>query len=87
MINVTEKDLKASKKPIQVYFEQDTLLAIQEKLKKSADKLTMSDYVRVLVEKDLGKKKPKIRRWESVSLGVDLNLSDSKEIDKIVYGI
>jgi hypothetical protein len=86
MITVTEKDLKATKKPIQVYFDQDTLLAVQEKLKKSDKKLTMSDYVRELVEKDLGKKKHKDRKWESVSLGLDL-ASDSREIDRIAYGI
>jgi hypothetical protein len=86
MITVSEKELKAPKKPIQVYFDQDTLSAVQEKLKKSEEKLTMSDYVRELVEKDLGKKKHKERKWVSVSLGLNL-ASDSREIDKIAYGI
>lgn len=86
MITASEKELKATKKPIQVYFDQDTLSAVQEKLKKSDEKLTMSDYLRELVEKDLGKKKHKERKWISVNLGLDL-ASDSREMDKIAYGI
>lgn len=85
---VTEKELSQSRKPVQVYFDAKVVSLIQLKLKKSKTKLSMAEYIRDLVEADLkvNKRSPKKRKWESVPLGLNLS-SDSRKIDKVVYGL
>lgn len=85
---ISDKDLNKKKKPVQVYFDTETLLYVQAKLGKSKVKMSMAEYIRVLVKKDLEteKVKSKKRKWEVFDWG-DKIPSDPREQDKIIYGI
>lgn len=90
MIVVTEKQLKASKKPVQVYFESEVLVRIQEKLNTKGGTKTMSDYLRELVDSDLNlnrKKKKNKRAWMDFRLDMKGVSSDPREMDKIIYNV
>lgn len=86
MITITEKELKNKKKPIQVYFETDMLVKVDEKLSQSGEKISVSDYIRGLVAKDLAANKSKKERkwakfrWDNIP-------SDPREQDKIIYSV
>lgn len=86
---ISDKDLSSKKKPVQVYFDSETVLHIQAKLAKSKVKISMAEYIRLLVEEDLDLKseKPKKRKWMSLRLDLGDVSSDPRELDKIVYGI
>jgi hypothetical protein len=85
---ITDKELGVKKKPVQVYFDSEMLLLVQSKLGKLKGKISMAEYIRTLVEKDLDLKSKKVRprKWKSFEWGDEIT-SDSREIDKIAYGI
>lgn len=81
MQTATQKEIKRSKKPIQVYFETDTILAINQIA--AQKKIPVAEYIRNTVIKDL-KNKPKNKKveYKTFDLGGPLNNS---EIDSIIY--
>jgi hypothetical protein len=85
---ISDKDLSKKKKPVQVYFDAETVLYIQAKLGKSKVKMSMAEYIRVLVKKDLEplKAQHKTRKWKTFDWGGEIP-SDPREQDKIIYGI
>lgn len=85
---ISDKDLSSKKKPVQVYFDSETVLHIQAKLAKSKVKISMAEYIRLLVEEDLDLKseKPKKRKWITFDWADSVPVEPSEQ-DKIIYGI
>ena len=62
-------------------------MLVQAKLAGMKPKMGMAEYIRGLVEEDVEgiKKKAGKRTWMTKRLGLNLS-SDSRELDKIIYG-
>ena len=79
----TQKDITKNKKPIQVYFEQETVFAINKMA--NQQKIPVAEYIRNTIIKDLQtNKKQKKHKFKTFDLGGNLT---NKEIDAIIYKI
>ena len=85
---LTRTNAKKTKKPIQVYFEQDAIFAINQAAAKKG--IPVAEFIRNTVLKDLNmaptgkKEKPFTHKFRTFNLGGGLT---NKEMDKLIYGL
>jgi hypothetical protein len=85
---ITRARAMKTKKPIQVYFEQDAVFAIDQAAAKL--KIPVAEYIRNTVLKDLNMgpkskiEKPCTHKFKTFDLGGGLT---NEEMDKLIYGI
>lgn len=85
---ITRNNLRKSKKPIQVYFDQDAVFAIDQAAAKL--QIPVAEYIRNTVLKDLNMgpksktEKPCTHKFKTFKLGDNLT---NKQMDQLIYSL